>query len=503
MDKHKQSYGLILKSSSLIGGSQGISLLIGMVRTKFVAILIGPVGIGLIGTYQAIQGMVGTVSGLGIQSSAVRNVAVAVGNGDEETIGRTILTLRRITLFTGLLGALVMVILAMPLSTYTFGSEKYALDIAMLGVIILFSSIQGGQMALIQGMRRIGDLAQLNIIGALAGALVSVFLYSWLGLNGIIPALLALSLIQLIASWYFARQISVPKVMMSWMESFRAAGGMVRLGLAFMINGVLLAIVAYLTRVFITQEVSLEAVGIFAAAFALSGMFINFVLGSMGADFYPRLTSVSNDKRAINLMVNEQTEIGLLLAVPGLLATLALAPWLIRIFYTAEFLVAADLLQWFILGCLGRVVSWPMGFIIVALGKGSLFVLTETVFNALHLVFIWGGLILFGIEGVAVAFCILYLLYIAGILMIARYLTGFMWSSATKRLLLLLLPIAVLAFLVARVFPIWPATIFGVVVTGMTSVFCLRELVRRIGSDHRILQMSFRVPGLRWICGVR
>ena len=76
------SYSQILKSSSLIGGAQGVNLLIGIVRTKFVAILIGPIGIGLVGTYQAIQGMVGTVAGLGIQSSAVRDVAVAVGNGE-------------------------------------------------------------------------------------------------------------------------------------------------------------------------------------------------------------------------------------------------------------------------------------------------------------------------------------------------------------------------------------------------------------------------------------
>ncbi len=106
------SYTQILKSSSLIGGAQGINLLLGMVRVKFAAVLIGPVGVGLIGNYTAIQGLVGTVAGLGIQSSGVRDVAAAVGQGDPEAIGRTVITLRRVCWLTGLLGALAMMALA-------------------------------------------------------------------------------------------------------------------------------------------------------------------------------------------------------------------------------------------------------------------------------------------------------------------------------------------------------------------------------------------------------
>jgi PST family polysaccharide transporter len=120
--------------------------------------------------------------------------------------------------------------------------------------------------------------------------------------------------------------VPVSVVAVSWRESFHLAGGLVRLGLAFMWSGLAVAVVAYLTRALITQQISLEAVGIFSAAFALSGMFRNFVLGAMGADYYPRLTAVASDRNAVNRLVNEQTEIGLLLAVPGLLATLSLAP---------------------------------------------------------------------------------------------------------------------------------------------------------------------------------
>lgn len=411
MTEQKKNYSRIMKSSSLIGGAQGINMLVGMVRVKFVAILIGPVGIGLIATYQSIIQMIGTVAGLGLQSSAVRDIAQAVTLGEQEHIGRIVLSLRRMCWLTGGLGSFAVILLSPKLSQLTFDNSEHTTGIALAGLTVLFANLKGGQMALIQGMRRIGDLARLNVIGAVSGTIISVGLYWAFGMQGIVPAIVLLSLTELCASWWFARKVVVSQVTMSWMDSFKAAGGMVQMGLAFMWNGLLIVIVAYLTRTLIAQEIDLVAVGIFSAAFALSGMFVNFVLGAMGADYYPTLTAINTDHKKMRELVNQQTEIGLLLATPGLCATLAFAPWVIELFYTSEFAQSADLLRWFALGCIGRVASWPLGFIILAKGYSRLFILTETAINITHLILIILLLNWIGIEGVAIAFPVLYLVY--------------------------------------------------------------------------------------------
>lgn len=496
------SYTQILRSSSLIGAAQGINLLLGMVRVKFAAMLIGPIGVGMLGNYVALQGLVTAIAGLGIQTSGVRDVAEAVGKGDPQTIGRTILTLRRICWLTGLAGALAMVALSPVLSQWAFGSGEHTFEIALLGLIILLGNVSAGQIALIQGLRRIGDLARLNVIGSVAGTVITIGCYTALGLAGIVPALLLMGMLQLAASWYFARKVPVPEVVMSWRESFHLAGGMVRLGLIFMWAGLAASLVAFITRALVTQQLGLPAVGIFGAAFALSGIFVTFILGAMGADYYPRLTAVASDHEAVKRLVNEQTEIGLLLAVPGLLATLSLAPWIIRIFYTEAFLPAADLLQWFILGCMGQVISWPLGFVMLAQGKGKWFFATETLANTLHLGLIWWGLVTFGIEGVAIGFFILHLVYIVGVYGVARHLTNFHWSSACSRLMLWIVPTVAATFLVGRMLPIWPATIAGLVATMLASVVCLRSLVKRTGAAHRIARIACQIPGLRWACGL-
>jgi PST family polysaccharide transporter len=483
-----------------MGGAVGVKLLMGMITVKFAAMLIGTSGMGLLANFTALQGLVVILAGLGIQSSAVRDIAAAVGLNDTTAIGKKVYALQRICWLTGLTGLVLAVVLSSFISQISFGSVNYQLEIAGLGFAILFANLSGGQMALIQGMRRIGDLARVNIFSALIGTVAAVAFYAVLDVRGIVPALVAVAAIQLGFSWQYARRVPVIKFALGWRQVFAEAGSMVRLGLVFMWSALLATGVTYFTVVLVTQQHGLPAAGIYSAAFALSGVFVGFVLQAMAADYYPRLTAASNDGPAMVRLVNEQTEIGMLLALPGLLATIALAPWVIQLFYTSEFLGAVQLLQWFILGCVGRVISWPLSYVMLALGKGRWFLFTETTFNLLHVALIVLGLYLFGIEGVAIAFFVLYLGYIGATYFVSRHLIGFRWSTACTRLALLALPPIVTTFIAARCLPLWPATVVGCAITVVASVYALRSLALRIGHEHRIFKTLVKVPGVRALC---
>lgn len=494
MSKEERSYSRVFKSSTMIGGAQGINMLIGMIRVKFIAILIGPIGLGLIATYQSIAQLMGTISGLGLQSSSVRDIAEAAGLNDEERIGKVVLSLRRMCLLTGIIGAGAMLILSSTVSRITFDSIEYAQNISWIGLTILFTNLKAGQMALIQGMRRIGDLAKLNIIGAVCGTFISVLLYYFLGKEGIIPAIVLFSLTEFSASWWFARKIKVSKVSMSWFESFHAAGGMIKLGLAFMWTGLLVSFVAYLTRILIAQEIDIISVGIFSAAFSLSGLIVNFILSAMGADYYPSLTAVNNDSHKMRILVNQQTEIGLLLAIPGLLATLALAPWIIELFYSTEFYQAADLLRWFAIGCIGRVISWPLGFIILAKGLSKIFVATETFINLTHIILIIIFLDAFGIEGVSIAFPILYSIHIVMMLVISRYLIGFKWSRGVLKIFFIFSPFLIIAFCSNYFLSETVSALTGIAISILSGFICLKELLYKLGTEHKIYRIMSSVP---------
>lgn len=492
-----KSYGQILKSSSILGGSAGIGMLLVMIRVKFAALLIGSAGIGMISSFTAIQGLFSTVSGLGIQSSAVREIAVAVTDGNEEAIGRSVLTLRRLCWFTGLMGMVVLIALSSVLSNLTFSSIDHTQDVALLGLTILLVNLAGGQRALLQAMRRYAEIAQVNIVSAFFATLSATGFYYLMGLRGIVPSLVSIAAIQLAVTWYFARKIPVLMVELTWRQTFRESSNMLKLGLAFMWNESMLSAVSYLTITLITNEFDLHSVGLYSAAFALSAVSANIVLGAMGVDYFPRLTGVVQNKKEVNRLVNEQTEIALLLAIPGLLATLTFAPWILQIFYSREFLGGLGLLQWFVLGCLGRVIAFPLGYVIPALGKRRWFLFIETSVNIAHLTLIVIGLKWIGIEGVAIAYFVLHLGYVAAVYFVCRHLTDFSWSSDCRKIALYTLPVIALVFVVSRSLPGWPTTLIGSAITFASLVFCLRELARRLGTEHRVVRIIGLIPGAK------
>src|SRR5437868_4415069 len=63
-ERAKESYGQILKSSAVIGGSSVLNICIGIVRTKAMAMLLGPAGFGLFGLYGSIQNLTQSVVGM-------------------------------------------------------------------------------------------------------------------------------------------------------------------------------------------------------------------------------------------------------------------------------------------------------------------------------------------------------------------------------------------------------------------------------------------------------
>lgn len=474
-----------------------------MVRTKLVAILLGPTGVGLVGLYQSAIGLVGALANLGIAQSGVREVAEAHAIGDAERVARTVKTLRRACWVTGILGWLLTVALAYPLSVWIFGSGERAWAVAILGVTLLFGAISGGQTALLQGVRRIGDLARLNVLSVLTSTVIAIGLYAWLGERGIVPVLLMVALVNLGFSWWFARRVSVVEVPLNWVETWNNSRQLVGLGLAFMWSGLLTAGVALAIRSLIVRDLGLDAAGIYQAAWGISGMFAGFILLAMGADFYPRLTALSSDPPGMARLVNEQTEIGILLALPGLLGTLAFASMLMKVFYTAKFLPGAELLPWFVFGIFGRILSWPLGFIQLALGASRWFAATETVFVAIHLGLSIVMLRWLGLWGVALAFACVYGLYTVGMLWVGARLIRFRWSTSVIQMLSLSTLLVASGFAAQHFISGWPGLVVGTCLTIASALFSLRGVASRLGSQHQLVQMACRVPGGRLVCGIK
>ena len=69
MKNNNGSYSHILKYTSLFGGVQMLNILIGLIRNKLVAVLLGPLGMGIVALYTSTINFIVNTSNLGIHAS--------------------------------------------------------------------------------------------------------------------------------------------------------------------------------------------------------------------------------------------------------------------------------------------------------------------------------------------------------------------------------------------------------------------------------------------------
>jgi len=431
-----KSYRQILRSTSIIGGASVINTLIGLVRSKVLAVLLGPTGVGLVSLYSGLMSTAAALATMGVGTVGTRQIAEALGREDLRALAVARRAMFWGTLLLAAAGGLVVWSLREVLAIRVLGSAAQAGTVGWIAAGVALSVASASQGALIQGMRHIGDMARLSVYGAALNTGLGVaLLWQW-GQAGLVAYVLVGPVVSFaLGHVYVSRltrsatcNISVREVADEWKV-------LLQFGIPFMGASLATSLVQLWIRVEVGNSLGMDAVGHYQAAWIISMQYIGFVLGAMGADYYPRLTGVIHDNAAATRLVNEQTEIALLLSAPVFIAMMALAPWVVQLLYSAAFTPAVELLRWQILGDVLKVASWPLGFLILAAGDGKTFFWTET--SALVLM---GMLIVelapfMGLRITGISFLVCYVFYLPLVYILARQRLGFHWSDQVTHLL--------------------------------------------------------------------
>lgn len=296
-----------------------------------IAVLLGPFGVGIMGLFQSGLSLVQQITGMGLSSSAVRDVSEAYGTGDMNRISQTVTSLRRLVWITGLLGLIIVVFTSPFFSKSSFGNYDYTFQFIILSVTLLFDQLAVGQKVLLQGMRRLKDLALCSAVGVTAGLAISVPLYYWLGVSGIAPTLVLTSVCSLCVTWLFARKVKIKKAVITIKETFARGRHMLVMGVSMSFSGILASGVAYVTRGYIQGVGGVEEVGLYQAGHVIITTYVGLVMNSIATDYYPRLASINKDNEKCREAVCQQGEIGTMILAPLLTMCLVFMPFVLRI----------------------------------------------------------------------------------------------------------------------------------------------------------------------------
>lgn len=394
------------------------------------AVLLGPAGVGIMGLYQSGLQLIQQLSSMGLSQSAVRDVSEANGSNDMQRIAKTVTVVRKLVWITGLLGLVLVVCFSPLLSKASFGNYDYTIPFIILSVTLLLDQLSAGQKVVLQGMRRLKDLAKCSAFGVTFGLFTSVPLYYWLGIEGIVPTFLLSSVCTLLLSWFYSRKIKIEKVKVTPKQTFEHGKLMLVMGVSMSLSGILNTAVAYALRGFIQANGGVEQVGLFQAGFIIMTTYVGMVMNAIATDYYPRLAAINKDNQKCREAVSQQGEIGVMILAPMLTICLVFMPFVLKILYSDRFLAANEYISWACLGMMLRLSSWVISFLFVAKAESKLFMINELSANLYYLVFSLIGYKTFGLVGLGIAFALEYVVYFVQCYLIVRKRYDFSFSNS-------------------------------------------------------------------------
>jgi O-antigen/teichoic acid export membrane protein len=412
MSEQQNSYRQILKATSLFGGVQVFQILTQIIKSKVVAVLLGTTGMGISGLLTSTTGFIGAITNFGLGTSGIKSIAEANGSGDENKIGVIISVLGKCIWITGILGMLITLMFSPWLSQLTFGNKDYTIAFIWLSITMIFNQLSTGQLVILQGLRKYNYLANANLTGAILGLIISLPLYYYLGIDGIVPAIIGTSLLNLVRSWYFVRKIEIRPTEISRQTVMKEGKLMLQVGFMVSLSGFATIGTSYIIRLFISHIGGIQQVGLYNAGFTLLNSYVGLVFSAMATDYFPRLSTHAEDNAFCQKTINEQADISFLLLTPILVIFLIFCPIIIRILYSTEFISIDKMLYWAILGMLFRIASWSISFVFLAKGHAKIFFWNEVISNFNIILLNTLGYYLGGLEGIGKAFVLTYVLYL-------------------------------------------------------------------------------------------
>lgn len=442
------SYRKIMKGTSIFGGVQIFNILIILIRGKFIALLLGTAGMGYSSLLQSAVTMVQQFVCLGLNLPAVKDISQAYEADDLKRLSFVIRFFRRLLFASGILGALALIVFSKYLSKFAFGDKSHYLAFILLSIMIFFTILSGGESAILQGCRRLKQLAYSTLCGSIVGLIIGVPLYYFLGISGIVPAMIILALSTYIFNKYHSRKIKLEKIDITFDSSYSLGKEMIALGSVSMISSFIGSASVYILNAFVSNVGNISDVGLFQAASSITNQYVGIVFAAMAVDYFPRLAAVANNEEKTNLLVNQQSEIVLLIITPLVVLLIITAPILVRILLSSEFTSVIPIIRWMGLGILFKSISYPMGYISFSKGdKKTFFILEGVVGNIIVLSINIICYSVWGIVGLGVSFLCSYIVVLLIYIVVVRARYNFHHALSFYKLFIPSLLLCLLAFI--------------------------------------------------------
>lgn len=426
-------YRHILKYTGIFGSIQVVTMLASVLRNKAAALLIDRYGQGLTDLFSNTVTLISTATTLVIPVAVVRRLSLLYerhGDGSPQVV-EAVRVIRSWSLLTGLVATVLVILFSPLLSQITLGGFQFTRSYLFLSPMLLLVSVNGSEVAILKATRRLSPLAKASVAGSVFTLVVSVASYWLWSLRGIVVSLDMSALCVTLLSLRCTLKAYPYRVAPFRWSVLRRGTGLIRMSVAFILAAVVAALVEMLIRTFISNNGSIEDVGLYGAGFALTVTYTRFVFSAMDADYYPRLSGLSTNRPQMNVAINRQVMVCVLIVVPCLILFNLFLPFIVSLLYTDKYREIIPMVMCAAFYVFSKAVLTPVAYTSLAKGDSRMYLGMESVSALLLGVCVIGGYSLWGLTGSGIGLTVSNVVELTIIFIVYRHSYGVGLSRQT------------------------------------------------------------------------
>ena len=394
----------LIKATSLLTSVSLLEMLLRFIRTKFIAVLLGATGTGLLSQLGIFLETLRSYGTIGTRRAVIRQIAEAKeGGAGRLSYGEAINTSFFLVLLASGLVSMVSVIFSVSISKGIFGDPSFYLYIIAIALIIPVACVSSLIAAIIKGNLDYTGFAKCSIwaysliilITPVSvyffkqwGAILTYFLFFAFPMVGFFILNLKKRFI------YFSKKINLKIMIEQFHDGFNNIYGEA-------LSGTLKLIVTS----WITSKLGLSEMGIYQVVITFTSVYLIILIQSITGYTLPAIASSVNDHEA-NEAVNDTLRFLVFILSPVILSLILIPEVFIKLLYSRDFLPAIPILRIQLGGTFFVVLAASFSTFLVAKGKMKALYVSATIYPLAYFTLSW---LLFGplkLRGVAIAYSI-------------------------------------------------------------------------------------------------
>lgn len=426
----------IFKATAILGSSSAVSAIVGIVSAKLWAIMVGPAGFGFLTMQQSLLGLAVMLTGLGVNMGVVRLGAKAIAEDDKPNIAANQKAAIILSVASGVVGVALLFLFRDVVNQSLLGGKGSGEHVALLGIALIFTLLTSAFVGILNAHHKVKALAKIAVLNSvLTTSILLLCVWQWRE-QGIVVGLIVSSLLNCAAGFYFFRReakaepVDVPREKL--LETVKS---LVRFGVPYTGSMLVGTGIQLILPALILLELNLESVGYYRAALTLAGTTLALVTTAMGQDYYPRLSAASENPQELTNIVNQQQYLMFVLMSPLILWLLFLSPFIIPIVFSSKFTPSSEILNWFLVGDIFRLLSWSLAYVILARSRSSVYFFIEFFGGMTALLTSLLAMRFFGVQGLGISYLATYILYYLLVWFLVRRQIKMSYSRGNKLLI--------------------------------------------------------------------